>query len=206
MSIPIFFGTVRIFALDCLREMPQSVKKDLMSNAESAWEYALYWADCFDYATGINEVRKSSKLNGFGLKLLGAGDKELRSAIAQLKEGKPDPRVILSCRMATELFLKAYIALKAGLSQKQAKGLGHDLEKTFDKFVEVSGYAFWVPLRSSLAVFPHIHARYDEQDLSLGSVWKGFQLAQSIGTVTVREHTCRNTLGQLLAFNFGPGE
>lgn len=206
VSIPIFFGSVRIIALDCLREMPQSVKKNLMSNAESAWDYALYWADCFDYATGINEVGKSLELDAFGLQLLRAGDRELRSAIAQLKERRPDPRVILTCRMATELFLKAYIALKSGLSQKQAKRLGHDLEKAFDKFVEVSGYTFWAPLRSSLAVYPPIQARYDEQDLSPGSVWKGFQLAQSIGTVSVREHTCRNTLGQLLAHNISPGE
>jgi len=204
VSIPIFFGTVRIVALDCLREMPQSVKNDLMSNAESACDYALYWADCFDYATGINEVGKSSKLDTFGLQLLRAGDRELRSAIAQLKERRPDPRAMLTCRMATELFLKAYIALKIGLSQKQAKELGHDLEKAFDKFVEVSGYTIWVPLRASLAAYPPIHARYDEQDLSLGSVWKGFQLAQSIGTVTVREHTGRNTTGELWALNNGP--
>jgi hypothetical protein len=206
VSIPVFFGTVRIIALDCLREMPQSVKKNLMSNAESAWNYTLYWADCFDYATGINEVVKSSELDVFGLQLLRAGDRELRSAIAQLKERRPDPRVILTCRMATELFLKAYIALKSGLSQKQAKALGHDLEKAFDKFVEVSGYAFLASLKSNLTVYPPIHARYDKQDMSLGSVWKGFQLAQSIGTITVREHTCRNTLGQILAGNIWPSE
>ena len=204
VSIPIFFGTVRIIALDCLREMPQAVKKDLMSNAESAWHYALYWADCLDYATGINEVGKSSKLDAFGLQLLRAGDQELRSAITQLRDRRPDPRAILTCRMATELFLKAYIALKVGLSQKQAKELGHDLEKAFDRFVQVSGYTFWAPLKSSLAVYPLIHARYDKQDLSLGSVWKGFELAHSIGTVTVREHTDRNTTGELLASNNWP--
>ena len=101
--------------------------------------------------------------------------------------------------MATELFLKAYIALKEGLTEKQAKGLGHNLENCFDRFVEVSSYPGWAQLRNKLKVFPPIEARYNEQSQAAEAVWEGFAFTQSIGTVIVREKTGRNTISQVLS-------
>ena len=199
VSIPIVFGTVALNAVDSLCDMPDSVKKDLMSNPQTAWDYTVYWADCLDYGMGVAEVGNMARLDGFGRELVRAGDQELRSAIAQLKGTRRDARAILSCRMATELFLKAYIALKCGLAQKQAKELGHNLKEAFDRFIEVSGYERWKPLKSKLAVYPPVHGRYEKQDVAPSAVWEGVAFAQSIGTVIAREHTGRDTAAGLLA-------
>lgn len=201
VSIPIIYGTVHVNAIDCLQEMPPTLKAELTSTSGPAWDYVIFWADCIDYGIGISELRKRNDLDIFGLQLMAAGDQELRSAVSVLKERRPDSRAILTCRMATELFLKAYIALKEGLTENQAKDLGHNLEKCFDLFVKVSGYSQWAQLKNKLSVFPPIHARYDEQAQPPSAVWQGFAFAQSIGTVIVREKTGRNTISQVLSSN-----
>ena len=201
VSIPIGYGRVKLSAVDSLIEMPQSLKEEIASTPKSAWDYLLYWADCVDYGNGIDDLRKSNHLDQFGTQLLMAGDQELRTAVSQLKEGRPDSRAILSSRMATEIFLKSFIALKVGLCEKEAQGIGHNLERGFDKFLQVSGYTHWAPLKTKLSVFPAIQDRYNEQDLSAEKLWQGFIFAQSIGTVIIREHTARNTAKQVMDAN-----
>lgn len=100
--------------------------------------------------------------------------------------------------MATELFLKSYIAFKAGLTEKQAKHLGHNLRQSFEQFVKISGDNKWEKLKSRLDVFPEVHERYNEQTQPLIKIWDGFAFAQSIGTVLVRELSGRNTLAQVI--------
>ncbi len=75
-----------------------------MTEGKFAWDYAIFWADSVDYGLGIDDLRKSPRLNEFGLSLLMAGDQELRSAVAMLKQHRPDSRAILACRMAVEIF------------------------------------------------------------------------------------------------------
>ncbi len=193
------FGRVQVNAIDCLQGMPPGLKAELTSTSKFAWDYVLFWADCIDYGLGISELLKATGLDAFGLQLMTAGDQELRSAVSMLKERRPDSRAILPCRMATEIFLKAYIALKEGLTTKHAKDLGHNLERCFDRFIEVSGYSEWAQLKNRLNVFPPIHERYNEQSQSVRAIWEGFAFAQSIGVVIVREKTGRNTISQVLA-------
>jgi hypothetical protein len=130
-----------------------------------------------------------------------SGDQELRAATSILSQHRPDPRAILNCRMALEIFLKSYIALKVGLTEKQAKTIGHNLQKGLDKFIEVSGFDHWEKGRSTLSVFPAIHERYKEQDITANILWEGYSFAQSIGSVIIREYTDRNTLEQVMASN-----
>lgn len=207
VSVPICFGKVRLNALEGLSEMPELLRNELMSDQRQAWGYVVYWADCVDYGLGIDDLRKSNGLNEFGMKLLMAGDQELRSAVSMLKENRPDPRSILSCRMATEIFLKAFVALKGELTEAEAKNqLGHNLNKVFDKFIDVSGYRHWQPVREKLTVFPDIHERYSEQEISLEKLWSGFAIAQSLGALIVREYTERNTIGQVMSPLQPPGQ
>jgi hypothetical protein len=118
VSVPLIYGTVQLNAFDCLYDMPEAIKSDLSSTPNTAWDYTIYWADCIDYGLGMDDLRKASNLDAFGMDLLAAADQELKAAISQLKEKRPDSRSILSSRMATELFIKSFIALKAGLTPK----------------------------------------------------------------------------------------
>lgn len=201
VSIPTAYGTVRLDAVNSLQEMPETLKEELISTPKTAWDFVLYWADCIDYGMGISDLSKSNNLDPFGYQLLMAADQELRSAVSQLKEKRPDSRVLLTCRTATEIFLKAYIALKVGLTERQAKDIGHDLKKAFDLFLETSGYVEWAVLKSKLDVFPSIRERYNGQSRPSADLWNGFALAQSIGAVIVREKTGRNTIAQVLSSN-----
>lgn len=130
-----------------------------------------------------------------------SADQELRAATSILSQHRPDPRAILNCRMALEMYFKSYIALKTGLSQSQAKSIGHDLNKGLDRFIEVSGLNDWAKTRGLLTVFPEIHERYKEQDITLKRIWDGYSFAHSLGAVIIREFTDRNTLEQVMASN-----
>lgn len=198
ISIPITYGAVEMNALNCLTEMPNQIKDAIMSESKSAWDYMLFWADAVDYGMGVEEVRERPGLDPFGLQLLRAGDQELRSAVAMLRQHRPDARAILPCRMAVEIFLKAFVALKAGLTEKEARDLGHNLQKSFDRFMAISGYTHWEKVKDKLALFPQIHERYSEQEMPLSRVWEGFTMAQSFGTLIIREYTDRNTTEQIL--------
>lgn len=199
VSIPIMYGTVQLNALDCLHEMPDDIKQEMMADHRGAWEYAIYWADCLDYGMGIDDLRKTQVLYEFGYQLLMSADQELRAATSILSQHRPDPRAILNCRMALEIFFKSYIALKKGLTQSGAKAIGHNLNKGLDRFIEVSGLDDWERTRQLLSVFPEIHERYKAQDITFRRLWDGYSLAHSVGAVIVREFTDRNTLQQVMA-------
>ncbi|HCG8892418.1 TPA: hypothetical protein NKX69_000057 [Vibrio parahaemolyticus] len=199
VSIPISYGTVQLNALDCIHEMPNGIKQEMMADHRQSWDYVLYWADCLDYGMGVDDLRKMQGLNEFGLQLLMSADQELRSATSILSQHRPDPRAILNCRMALEIFFKSYVALKNGLTQSEAKAIGHNLNKGLDKFIEASGFDDWESTRQLLSVFPDIHERYKEQDITFRKLWDGYSLAHSLGAVIIREFTDRNTIQQVMA-------
>ncbi|MCE9664819.1 hypothetical protein LY622_15365 [Halomonas sp. M5N1S17] len=201
VSIPIMYGTVQLNALDCLHEMPDVIKQEMMADHREAWEYTIYWADCLDYGMGIDDLRKTQGLDEFGYQFLMSADQELRAATSILSQHRPDPRAILNCRMALEIFFKTYIALKNGLTQSEARAIGHNLNKGLDRFIEVSGLDDWERIRQLLSVFPEVHERYKEQDITFQRLWEGYSLAHSVGAVIVREFTDRNTLQQVMASN-----
>lgn len=198
VSIPIVWGTVKLRPVESLYQMPSHLINELMTNPKQAWDFTIYWADCVDYGLGIEDLRKDSHLDQYGMQLLLSGDQELKSAIYLLSQHRPEHRAILNSRMALEIFLTSFIALKKGLTEKEAKFIGHDLNKGFDRFIEASGYMHLEVLRDKLTLFPQINERYSKQSLNLEVLWESFTLAQSIGTLITREFGYRNTLTQFM--------
>lgn len=198
VEIPIIYGQVMLNYADCIKDIPTGVKADLCSLPKTAWDYLLYWADCVDYSYGKDDLCKYSGLDEYGMQFLLAADQELRSSISQLKERRPSSRSILSSRLATEMFLKSFIALKVGLTEQEAKALGHNLEKSFDRLIEITGYYQLHPMKTMLSVYPPIHERYNEQTVPLDLLWKGHTIAQSFGALVTREHTDRDMLSRVL--------
>jgi hypothetical protein len=203
ISIPITYGTVELNALKSLGQMPDNIIDEMMSDKKQAWDYMAFWADCVDYGLGIDDMEKTTSLDNFGMQLLRSGDQELRAATAMLNQHRYDPRAIFPCRMALEMFLKSFIALKQGLTEKEAKSLGHNLDKGFSAFIEASGYNHFEDVRSMLKVFPQISERYKAQSIPGDKLWNGFSIAQSFGALIVREHTDRRTLAQITSSNKG---
>ena len=201
VSIPIIYGSVQLNALDALHEMPQKIKSSLFENRKAIWEYVIFWADCIDFGYAYDDLYSSENHDTFGRQFLCAGYEELSSATTLLLEHRPNKRAIMNCRMATEMLLKCFIAFKDGLTESQAKRLGHNLENIFDRFLDISNYQHLSESKGLLRVFPDIHERYKAQEVDNSSLFDGYCFAQSIGALIARAFTDRNTLPQVMPSN-----
>jgi hypothetical protein len=198
VEIPIVLGQAVIQPEPCLKEMPEPLMVKLRSDPAAWSDYAVWWADCVDYGSGIREVEKPG-LDKFGLSLMYAADQELRNAITVLLDPRGNARALLMLRFVVEMFLKSILALEVGLTEKQAIEISHDLHKAFSKFVELKGYELWRPVEPQLGIFPPVTDRYEKQDVEGAALWKAMQIAQSLGTTIVRKKTDRNAVGSVLA-------
>ena len=197
VSIPLIYGTVQINALEALKEMPESIIKSLTQDKQNYWLYIFYWADCIDFGYGYDDLYVNKEYDSFGIQLLHAGYEELSSASSLILENPPNRRAIINARMATEMLLKSYICFKKGLSESEAKKLGHNLNEAFNQFIKCSGHMHLKKIKKLLEVFPKIHERYSQQTASNQEIFDAFSFAQSIGAILVREFTDRNTIEQI---------
>lgn len=180
--------------------MPPTIKSSLLSKREILEDYLLFWVESVDYPSGIKIIVENKMLNQFGLGFLTAGDQEFRGAVSLLKEIRPNTRAMMSCRMATEMFLKAYLVFKENITENEAKKkLGHNLDKCFDKFIESSGHKEITKIKNKLKYFPDIHERYNELSQDKSSVWECFRFTHFIGTFIIHEITGKSNF---VKFNF----
>jgi hypothetical protein len=193
MFIPVVYGSVRLDAAKSLRTMPESIKARLARDREAFTHFVAIWADCVDYGFGIQEVIKDNSIGVFAQELFRSGDQQLNATITLLHEDMPNPKAIESARMATEMFLKAFIAAKVGLTEKDAKKkIGHDLEKALDRCLAVDNQSELQAIRSDLNCFPEVGDRYKGADKTMRELWQGYGTAQFTGTTVVRAFTDRD--------------
>ncbi|WP_140178341.1 hypothetical protein [Providencia stuartii] len=196
ISIPVIFGTVNIDIFECLYDMPQIIKDEICQQDEYANEYVSFFESCFTYSMGLEHLRLNKNFDKQDIQFLLSGAQELKSATSILSKNQFDSRAIMNCRMALEMFFKGYITLKEGLSDQEAKKIGHNLYRGLDKVIDVSGYKQLEEIRPYLLIFPEIHERYSEQNLTRLQVWDGYRLVHSIGNLIinsiVEEHISSN--------------
>ncbi|MGR5370739.1 hypothetical protein [Photobacterium damselae] len=200
VKIPIVFGTVNLGAFDALSDMPEINKEIIAQDRKQFWQYALFWADCVDFGYGLSDL-SSQKSDSFGMQLLNAGFEELQSATSALLSQKPNKRAIMSLRMASEMFMKSYLALKGHLDEKGARKLSHNLDDALKEVVEVSGQRFPNEVFQLVKLFPSIHERYAEQQASNKDIAHCYDFALSLGALVIRETTDRNIQAQVLGNN-----
>ncbi|MGI8654034.1 MAG: hypothetical protein ACR2LC_02305 [Pyrinomonadaceae bacterium] len=137
--IPVVYGRVKLDAAKSLRTMPESIKSRLKQDQEAFLHYAAIWADCVDYGFGIEEAMHNHSISAFGQELLRSGNQHLNATVTLLHEEIPNPKALETARMAMEMFLKAFLAAKIGLTEKEAKDkFGHNLEKVVDRCLSVN--------------------------------------------------------------------
>jgi len=191
--IPIVFGQVKLDAARSLSTMADSIKSRLMRDRKGFMNYAALWADCIDYGLGIGEAIKKSGVGVFGQELLRSGDQQLNAAVTLLHEDNPNPKASESARMATEMFLKAFLAVKVGLTEKKAKDeIRHDLMKCLDRCLAFDAGSDLQVIRTDLSGFPAIGERYKGLDKTPAELWQGYSVAQFVGTYVVRVITGRD--------------
>lgn len=184
--IPIAFGHFALDAFECLKTMPEATKAALNSDRESFPLYINLWVDCVDYGYGLDGQIHPSQNDTFCVELFRSGANELDAAVSMLLGRNPNPKSIEYARMATEMFLKAFLAAKAGLSQSEAQDLGHRLERAATKCLAVQNNADLEYISSAVTVFPSIKERYEGKTRTPIELWKAYSLAQFTGATIIR--------------------
>ena len=197
VSIPIGWGQFKLDALAALETMPDTLKCELKNNVDEFWVYVLYWADCLDYAYGFDDICKIALLPSLAVTFLKNADKELISAVSQVNSQRPNPKAILTARMATEIFLKALLVGKRGFSEQELKALGHDVAEVAYAANEACQTKELEIIKNLAHVFPPMAHRYTGPEYSLQSVWEGLSLAQMAAATVVRQFSDHDVRPQI---------
>jgi hypothetical protein len=107
--VPIGYGVVRLDSIAALETMPQNLKDQLCGDRAELWNYVLFWADCVDLGYGGDDLRKIAGVSTEARTFLENGRREIDAAISQLSSSHPNPKAIMSARLAAEIFFKALL-------------------------------------------------------------------------------------------------
>ena len=205
LEIPIAYGTVQLNALDALTRMPQRVKAQLQSDRSIMWRFVALWVDSMDYAYGIDDLGRGSRLptkpnRDFAVQLTSSAHRELEATARLLAESQvPNAKALETARMATEIFLKAYLAVHGVLVELEAqKKFGHNLEKLLSACQACRGGRELDDLSSHLTIFPSMGARYEGTEYENQLLWSGFAVALRTAVTFTRSLTDRDNRAQML--------
>lgn len=199
LYIPIGYGAASLNTLDCLETMPPPIKKLISQNRQDLWDLALYWADCCDYAYGMDDISKQGKLNKKALAFIQNGDRELAGAIAQLVSPRPNAKAILALRMACEIFLKTLLVQERNLTDQQLKKLSHKIEDIAAECFAITHAPEFDAVAKTKGVFPDVSDRYDGTERKLSEVWNALCITQRAATAVIRWYTDRDMRSQLFS-------
>jgi len=191
ITISLAFGRIKIDFFECLK-MPNDLKKLLYADKEKLNEFVNVACDCLDYGFEINGLNRICSTD-YAEKLIGSGDKHLRSAISLLQQEKVSSKAIDDSRMAIEIFQKAYLSIKdASFTDTEARILSHHLDRGLDSCVKI-GLVELSRVKNKLGSFPDITDRYAGDEKTFGELWNAYKTAQFIATTVVRDLTGRDS-------------
>jgi HEPN domain-containing protein len=193
VDIFIAFGHPAHDTFSSLKTMSASMKGEMMSGSSDVRNsYLLSWSNCVDYGYGFDDMQKELTANSYAHSLLENADRELRASISQLLECPPNAKAAMSCRMAVEIFLKAFLVLRAGLSERAIIAHNHNLNKLLESVRAIEPNSELLNVEASLSIFPEIKDRYTGNELSAVTLWESYCIALHIGAVVARSFTNRN--------------
>jgi hypothetical protein len=99
--------------------------------------------------------------------------------------------------MAVEIFLKMFLARKAGLTEPAAIAFGHNLSKILNACHVAEPKHDVLHIQSEIGIFPDISDRYTGPDLPEPTLWKAYGLAQYTAAAVIRSFTDRDTRPQI---------
>jgi hypothetical protein len=146
-------------------------------------------------AFGIDELIKRAAFNQFSTELLKSGDQQMKAAVSLLLDGdRPNSKAGEVAAMATEIFLKAFLASRGSLTESDAKKkVGHNLEEALTRCAVVDPKSELLNIQPHLGVFPDVNQRYRGSEMPLGLLWRSHEIAQFVSTTVCRSLTGRDT-------------
>jgi hypothetical protein len=159
--IPVVLGRVQLNLRDSLKTMPDKTVDRLWRSQNELMQFAHFWANCVDYAFGISSIAENDSSPFFARELFQSSDQQLTATVTLLLEKKPNAKAIESARMATEMFLKGFLAFKTGLTDTQARTeIGHDLEAGLNRCLAFEPNSDLKAISGDISIFPTIADRY----------------------------------------------
>jgi hypothetical protein len=190
--IPVVAGRVQLNARHSLKTMSDGVAANLFGNRNELLDFMSLWGNCLDYGFGIDHL-SSAPPNEFAKQLLASADQRLTATVSLLLQDAPNPSALESSRMATEIFLKGYLAAVAALTEDEARRqIGHDLAEGLNRCLLANPQSELRSIQNSLNVFPEIGDRYKGTEPPFGILWKAYETAQFAGTTVCRALTGRD--------------
>jgi hypothetical protein len=192
VNVPLAYGRVRLDPFTSLNAMPESVSARLRTETEAHGDYLALWADCVDYGFGRDDLRGNNAISGFAASLFTAANEHLEATIAVLREKHPNSKAMDSGRMATEIFLKTFLAAHGGLTETGARKLGHNLELALKECLNTRATSELSELQARVGQFPDVGARYEGVTYNDADLWNAYSTAQFAGSAIVRSLSDRN--------------
>ncbi len=197
VEVPLVYGRCRLDVNGMVASMPSIVFERMAKDQSAFRTFAALAADCIDYGLGFDDLANISLASSLATNMLVSADKELRSAVVLLLSNRPNQKVAESARLATEMFLKGFLAHYTGLDERGARNIGHNLHKALDESLAHDPSSDLRVLSGLLGRLPAIAERYRVAKRSIGELWSAYSLAQIAGTALVRslsDRDCRPSM------------
>jgi hypothetical protein len=185
LSIPLGYGQFAVEPIKCLQSMPDALKDRVK---QDQLELDLYFAECLDYAYGLDALLKDGMLTSKACNLMKSAHAELVGAISQLTVPKPNTKAILGLRMACEIFMKAVLVQEKSLNEDELKRLGHKISQLAKACFALVPAKVFHDLSIGDIVFPDIALRYDSTSYKLTEVWGALCATQSVAATVIRKY------------------
>jgi hypothetical protein len=200
VNVPIAYGTVRLNALDWIEGAPEYARAQIQNNREILSDYMALWTDAMDYGYGIDEMVHLPQNSAYCRAMASSADQEIRATVRLLTEDRrPNSKAMETSRMATEMFLKAYLAAHEGLTDPDAKAkFGHNIDRLAARCEVLKQGGEFGRIQELSSVFPKVEARYSGKRHTNDQLWIGYCVAQFSGTAFVRSLTDRDSRPQFL--------
>jgi hypothetical protein len=186
IRIPLGWGAFTLSPEAALGEMPEPIRRQLCSDQPAAADFEKVWSDCIDYGYGFRDLAIAN-LPAFAQSLLRSADKEVRPCV-KILHGSPNSKALEVATLATEMFLKCYLAIYCGLDEHAAKQTyGHKLQILLDAVVCHDPSGEFSYLQGRLSCFPNINDRYHGTQHDGSALWRGYQVSQFVGAALMRK-------------------
>jgi hypothetical protein len=182
-----FYGSAELRPLEALPSMPDRIKQRLAANAGAMRDLMSAWTDCLELGLRAENVRDDPTLGTFTRQLLTSGGETLSAAGELLLLRNPNPKALGNARMATEIYLKAFLAAKNGQTDETAKkDYSHSLRKLMRRVLEISPGSEFAAIEPRLVIFPPNEEKYESNPWPTHTLWEGYSTALHTAATVLR--------------------
>lgn len=185
LHAPLVFGTIKVDLLKCLGEMPMLVKRRLAANHLEVQRYTQLAIDCITYHNSRDAALSSVGADTLAGERFQSADSHLQTAAASLADKRPKQASSGVARLATEIFLKSYLAHHCGKTNADLIALSHKLGESFRQCLAHDPNGALQRLAAPIEQYPAVGTRYDATDWTPEKLASDWATAQAAGVIVV---------------------